>query len=272
MSDRWNNPDDWNWGRRRGRGGPPVFVAALLIALGVLLFLGNLGFLPTEDIWVFWPVFPLAAGVAHVLRPNRHPNALFWGIVLIVFSVGFLLSNLGLAHFRIDDGRFLVPLLLIFFGVVGLMKILSGGRPARPASRPPGIPFTPPNPWQGSSAPPPNFDFENSLHDFTFFGALKRKLETSAFAGGDLTSIFGNIEIDLRRTLISSPNKSATLSTTAVFGAIKVRVPPDWRVHVSGVAILGNFEDKTIPPSIGPAASTLVITGFAIFGAVEIVD
>ena len=41
---------------------------------------------------------------------------------------------------------------------------------------------------------------------------------------------------------------------------------------MSGAGILGNFEDKTIPPNTGQDTPTLIITGFSIFGAVEIED
>ena len=78
--------------------------------------------------------------------------------------------------------------------------------------------------------------------------------------------------MDLRPALIAPPATSAVLNVTAVFGAIKIRAPQNWRVHISGAGILGNFEDKTIPPNTGPDAPVLVITGVAVFSSVEIED
>jgi len=66
--------------------------------------------------------------------------------------------------------------------------------------------------------------------------------------------------------------RSVIINVMTVFGETKLRVPENWRVIVSGSGILGNFEDKTIPPNTGPDAPTLIIAGFAIFGSVQIED
>ncbi|HEX4167897.1 MAG TPA: LiaF domain-containing protein [Bryobacteraceae bacterium] len=280
MSERGQKPGDWDWeryaassgGKRPDKGNrsgvPPFWMAATLIGLGVLLFLGNLGLLPLHDVWIFWPIFPLAAGIGQVIRP-RNAAASVWGIFLIIVGVSFLLSNFGLVHIRLNDDRLVLPLLMILFGFLALMKILGGSQGK--VQRPPFMPFVPPNLSEACKTRA-NIDYENSLHDFVLLGGLKRKLESPTFAGGELTSVFGSIEIDLRRAFISSPTNSVVLNTTALFGSIKVRVPQEWRVHVSGVSILGNFEDKTIPPNIGPSAAVLVITGVSIFSSVEIED
>ena len=64
-------------------------------------------------------------------------------------------------------------------------------------------------------------DYETTVNDFVVFGALKRKLESNDFRGGDLTAIFGNIEMDLRRALITPAVRSAAINVTTVFGATK---------------------------------------------------
>ena len=254
-------------GKPQKPGGPPSWAAAALIALGVLFFLGNLGILPVHDIWAFWPVFLIAAGIGQITHPRNVSSHLF-GIALIIFGASFLLSNFSFAPFRFHNDGGPVPILVVVFGFVALMKAMRRGAPRLPRMRP--MPFAPRQAWSPAGHHS-GFDYQNEVQDFVLFGSLKRKLETPAFAGGNLTSVFGNIEIDLRRTSISS-TPSVALNTTAVFASIKLRVPQNWRVHVSGLSVLGNFEDKTIPPNLGPAAPVLVITGISLFSTVEIED
>ncbi len=248
-------------------GGPPLWAAAMLIAVGVLLFLGNLGLVPIHDIWVFWPAFVIAAGISQMVRP-RNAQSNLWGIVSILFGAAFLLSNFSLLHFRVGGGYFSIAPLLIAFGVLALFKQRAGGN-ARSRRRKPH--FAPKQPY-ASPFQQAGSGYQNALQDFVLFGSLKRKLETLAFAGGDLTSIFGSIEVDFRRAVIPALTTSVVVNTTAVFGSIKLRVPSNWRVHISGMSILGNFEDKTIPPNIGAAAPVLVVSGISLFSSVEIED
>ncbi len=242
---------------RRG-GRCRVAFSGILIAIGVLLFLSNLGIIPIRNIWNFWPVIPIAIGLGSLVSAQNTADRL-WGFLLMGFGAVFLLLNLGFIRLHTHDGSLFVSVVLIAVGFAALSGVsgpphrrwIGGPRFPRPRVRP---------------------DFESAVNDFVVFGALKRKLESNDFRGGDLIAIFGNIEMDLRRALITPVVRSAVINVVAVFGATKVRVPQSWRVAVSGAGILGNFEDKTIPPNTGPDAPTLVITGFSIFGSVEIED
>jgi len=110
----------------------------------------------------------------------------------------------------------------------------------------------------------------NSLDEVAVFGAIKRKLDTLDFRGGEVRTLFGEVKIDLRHTGIASREEPVTVDATAVFGAVKIRVPDGWRVNVSGMGVLGAYEDKTIPPSQTAGAPLLIITGLSMFGSVEI--
>ena len=98
-------------------------------------------------------------------------------------------------------------------------------------------------------------------------------MESTDFQGGKLESVFGSIDLNLRRAQISSPERSATLEVNAVFGSIELRVPETWRVVAHAAGVFGSVEDKTLANKTasfdGP---TLFITGSAVFGSVEIKD
>jgi predicted membrane protein len=147
-----------------------------------------------------------------------------------------------------------LALLLIAFGVALLIKVLEPGSSRRSF----GLPA------------PAKTDTNNVLNDFAVLGGIKRKLETGSFQGGTIVSVLGGVEVDLRRSQISTPERTATLEIRAVFAGTKIRVPETWNVNVVGASIFGSYEDKTIPPNTGSHSPTLVITGYSVFASIEI--
>jgi len=57
---------------------------------------------------------------------------------------------------------------------------------------------------------------------------------------------------------------------TAVFGGVNIIVPESCRVSLRGAALFGGYDDKTSNRADNHEAADLVITGFAVFGGVEI--
>jgi hypothetical protein len=112
----------------------------------------------------------------------------------------------------------------------------------------------------------------NGLTDFTLMGSVKRRVDTDDFRGGNALSVLGNIELDLRHARIAEPGQTTYLEVSAILGGAKIRVPDTWRVQIRGASIMGNYEDKTIPPNVGVNAPTLVITGFSLMSTIEIED
>jgi hypothetical protein len=236
-----------------------VFFSVFLIAIGVLLFLGNLGLLPIHSIWQFWPATVIVPGV-WLLTNRTCASSTIWGVFLVGFGTLFLLTTLGLLRVRTNDASWPLSLLFMAAGTAALIRVTHPGD---------GRVF-PMNFAQAFQSRRPAS--QDNVTDFAILGALKRKSEAESFQGGDLMAIFGNIDYDLRRAIIPTGSEFAVLNVMAVFGAIKIRVPETWRVNVTGAGILGNFEDKTVPANAGLQAPTLVITGYSVFGTVEVED
>lgn len=235
---------------------PRLAIAVLLIAAGTLMFLSNLGLLPEFNIWAFWPLIFVVAGVGKLVGDtNSAARAL--SILLIAFGSLFTLLTLGILHFRAHDDSWIFSLLLIGFGSVALIKILEGRDYSRPH-----IGFTPSGVSSG-----------NVVKEQVVFGSVKRKVESNDFQGGKLESVFGSIDLNLRRAQIASPERAATIEVNAVFGSIELRIPETWRVVTHAAGIFGSIEDKTLANKVtGFDGPTLFITGSAIFGSVEIKD
>jgi len=243
--------------RRRRSTASRLFFAVALITAGTLLFLSNLGLLPEFSIWSVWPLILVVVGVGRLVSACS-PAARAAGAILICFGTLFTLVTLGVLHVRAHDDSWFISLLLLTVGALALIKVFEPGGENRIR-----IGFTEKTDVESS----------NILKKEVVFGSLKAKVEAADFRGGKLDSVFGSIDLDLRRSQIVSPEHAATLELNVVFGSIELRVPETWRVTVHAPSIFGSIEDKTLanktPGFDGPS---LFITGAAVFGSIEIKD
>jgi predicted membrane protein len=232
---------------------PGFFGGALLIIFGTLLFFDNLGILPVSVFGAFWPIVFLALGIYGFAHASG-PMVRVWSVA--AFIAGILLA-LHAFHIIYVTARSLWPLALIATGVA---MLLSRSRWAEFANR------------VSIGANSTTRPMANNLNEVALFSQVKRRIETQSFEGGDLSSIFGSIELDLRWAGISTPGKIAVLEANAAFGAVELRIPETWRLSLQGSAVFGAYEDKTIPPRPEPGVETptLVIRGGTAFGAVVV--
>jgi predicted membrane protein len=234
-----------------------AFGAIVLIAIGALLFLDNLGLVPFANIRACWPLAISAWGVAMLSR-SRTSCGMVWPWTLIAAGVLLTMGNLGILHVSIGS---LWPIFLIAIGVSMLFRRGGWEWPPRPSHQ-----------FFGPADRLRRKFFGNILHLNAVFSSVKRRVESANFEGADLNSTFGELKVDLRGATISTPNRQAIVETNAAFGAIKLRVPETWKIVVHGTAVFGAYEDKTVPPRPTPGLDppTLIIRGNAAFGAVEI--
>jgi predicted membrane protein len=112
-------------------------------------------------------------------------------------------------------------------------------------------------------------NIEGSRIDRTaFFTGVNTRVASKDFIGGELTAVFGGIEVDLRECGIEG--NVAHISLTAIFGGIELHVPPSWRVVVKGTPIFGGIDDKSMSKPLGADAPTLVLDCTVIFGGIEV--
>lgn len=240
-------------GKKSSLTNPGFAIGVALIFAGTLLFVENLGLFHFDVVRLFWPILFLFYGAA-ALRSSRNPVSLVWGSAALIAG-GLLLLNSF--HVLYVSMRLLWPLVLIASGVTMLIYRLQWQRSVSA--------FT-----LGSST-----EMRSSadrVHEFAIFSGAKRKIDSPNFEGGDLSSLFGGIEIDLRRAKISGITGEAVIDANAAFGGIEIRIPETWRVSLQGTAVFGAYEDKTLPPRPEPGVvnPVLVIRGGTAFGAVSI--
>lgn len=227
-------------GAAPGRSGltPQLVMGLLIIIVGVLFTLDNLGLAYAEDYLRYWPVGLVAIGLVKLWQCRGGTSGSFAGLLFVLMGMLLLADSLGIM--RVSLGQ-LWPLVLVFFGASMVWRGVHG----RPAV---------------------SNDSTATVSGIAILGGLKRGSNSRAFKGGDLTAIMGGCEIDLRQAAIDG---EATIDVFAMWGGIEIRVPEDWAVISRVVPLLGGVEDKTRPPQ-GAGAHRLVLRGFAIMGGIDV--
>ncbi|WP_028103744.1 LiaF transmembrane domain-containing protein [Pseudoduganella violaceinigra] len=246
--------------RNRNRERNPaaqMLVGAAVILAGFLFLIDNLGWIDLDMHVHFWPFILMIVGASILSKaPQRGSGAAFTGIFLIGFGAVSLLKGLGLIYI---SWKVIFP-----FGIIGLglMMVFRASKRSKQAAA-------------GSDASGSDADSflnvdegetgERVLDLTAILGGVNRKVTTQDFRGGDLTSLMGGIELDMRT---ASMNGTAVLNVFAMMGGVSIKVPTDWTVELEGTPILGGFDEKTMEPK--DASKRLVVRGTAIMGGVDI--
>jgi hypothetical protein len=226
---------------------PSIVVSIALIGVGTLFLLDNIGLIPIWNVWRFWPAALIVAGISRLMN-RRGPAEWLWSTFLVLCGSLWLGNNLH--WFHIGFGT-VWPLTLITLGVMTLTKALESQGFSRNRTREAGV---------------------NAVSEFVVFSGSKKKLETTSFEGGEIVCVFGGVELNLRKCGMDNAERRAVIDVAITFGGVEIRIPEGWRVINQCVAVFGACEDKTLVPrpEVGVQAPTLVITGQALFGAVNI--
>ena len=210
-----------------------------LVGLGFIV-LGVLFLLPLVSSFEFpigkwWPLFLILAGAGGLSRGSMRG-----GLIVIAIGAVFLLSNLDILNVSV---WLLWPVALIAVGV----SILFGHSRSRRSA---------------SDALPAGDDLAVSA----LFSGSEQRIDSQRFNGGNVSVTFGGAEIDLRGAAMDG--NAATVNVNAVFGGVKLQVPPDWAVDVRADSTFGGVEKKRPDPAEPKA--TLTVTGSCLFGGIEI--
>jgi Domain of unknown function (DUF5668)/Cell wall-active antibiotics response 4TMS YvqF len=233
--------DDW-----RSRGSiAGIAPAMIVIGVGVFFLLSNLNFFHMYDVWRYWPAVVIAGGLAKLVDSPHSAGRLTGGIMVGTGAV-ILADTLGYLTLTWND---FWPLVLIGAGVLMLWSRL-----APPQFGTPNIPAA---------------GREGALNECAIFGGVDRKVTTDDFHGGQISAMFGGVVIDLRRAGMRAD--SAVIDVNCIFGGVELKIPPNWIVVASVVAIFGGFGNKSVEPGGDmPGVKRLYIKGAAVFGGVDV--
>jgi hypothetical protein len=102
------------------------------------------------------------------------------------------------------------------------------------------------------------------------FGGGERRIDAQDFKGGAISAIFGGYEIDLRGA--SLEGGQATIDVNMMFGGAEIQIPKTWSADVRGVGLFGAFSDETQHPDPATNPPRLTLTGYAMFGGVNVTN
>lgn len=220
-----------------------LFIGGALVLAGLLFFLNNLNLIDIGGIWRWLPSLFIILGIWQLYANNFR---FFTGPVILIGG-GFLFQLSALGAFGIDSVFDLWPLILIVIGGSILVERLGIELPSLP----------------GRSRDP------NTLNILSIFNGAEDTILSEQFEGGEVTAVFGGIDVDLRQTTPAS--QPITINTFALFGGVEMKIPEGWHVRRDIIGIFGGTDDSRKHKPDDPSAPVdLVVTGFALFGGIEI--
>lgn len=220
---------------------PKLLVGLGILTVGIVLTLDNFYVIDAERILEWWPAILVAVGLVRLLDPIKSRVV---SVIFIIVGTVLLLDSLNVADVDVGD---LIPL-----GIA-----LLGGKLIWDAMR-----RTSQTPLLAGGDP------NSTFSAFALWAGVKRQGTSDDFRGGDATAIMGGVEIDLRNANIRD-GEQAVIDAFAMWGAVEVTVPENWRVVGKVMPLMGAFEDKTSPAK-GTTGPVLVIQGTAIMGGIEV--
>ena len=221
-----------------------VIVGLLIVAVGVIFTLDNLGLISAEDYLRYWPVGLVLIGATKVWQARLDGHGWLSGFVFLGIGSYMLINRI--AYIRIDP-REIVPAFLVFLGGYLVWHgVIGRSRTARPG------------------------DGLNRFSALAIMGGAARRSNSQAFEGADLTAIMGGFDVDLRDASIA-PNTQAVIDVFAFWGGLDLKVPEDWVVINRVMPLMGGVDDKTRSPIASTAAAKqLVVRGLVIMGGITI--
>lgn len=256
------------WARRGGGGGLGVhgtsggmIVGVALAAIGAILLLQNLNILPDQDLWDFWPVIFIVAGISRAATAFSMTGRI-WGGIVAAAGCLFLASNLGYLHHNL--WVLFWPVILMVAGGAMLVRAIERNnymdqkRAGAAVGAAPGVMSNPASPTNS-----------NIVHEFAIFGGGNRRIDSQEFEGGSAVALFGGVQLDLRKADTKLPE--INIDVTAAFGGVEIKVPETWVVSMRVTSIFGGYDDKThVPPGGAANPPVLVVTGAVIFGGLAV--
>jgi len=213
----------------------------LVLGLGIAWLLHNFGVIGENawDIIFSWQMLLIAIGIVNVA--NDSSRGIGW--ILIAIGGFFMISEVYdlPSSFR----HVFWPALLI---VIGLVLIFGTSKLFR------------------------RRDFtiskgEDFIEEIAIFGGGDRNVNSKAFRGGKMVSIFGGSKVDLTKVELAPGN--VEIEIVSIFGGSTLLVPSDWNVKLEVFNIFGGYGDKRVRGQVD-FNKTIVVKGVAIFGGGEI--
>lgn len=186
---------------------------------------------------------------------------LFWGILLILFGILFLLDNLGFADFG-DVIKTFWPLIFILWGINILFRKKAD---------------------TVITVDTEVHTIDNDLlHRSNVFGDVSMGITSTNFKGGSISNVFGDCEIDMTKSILADGEH--LLKVHSIFGDTIIFLPKDSGISVTASVLIGDLKvlgqsaegfSKDIhvtTPDYQTAQKKLSLSITHVFGSVKIIQ
>lgn len=213
------------------------FIGLVIILIGFSLLANSLGFIEVNIFKTYWPMLLVFFGIYSLLdRSTRNSLA----VIVLLLGCFYQLKILGWFFVDISLWDLAFPTLIIMIGLW----------------------FVFPKRKQSINM--------NTLNNSVIFSGANIINTSTDFRGGEVTAIFGGMDVDLRHSIILT-DEPVVIDAFAAFGGITFKVPEDWRVEMKGLPLLGGWDNKRNPNKMpNPNAKVITIKCFLICGGIEI--
>lgn len=216
------------------------FWGLAIIIVGLLFLAQNLGMVSAFNFWRYLPALLILLGL-YQLFVNQW-RAWTGPVILILMGSYLLLATLGFINWA-TFGTLIWPTFLI---LIGLSIIFRHGEKERTTS----------------------LEDNPKFNEFVAFSGQKKRIQGPDFQSGEITTMFGGFELDLREASVNNP--PARLQTTTLFGGTEIFVPADWDVRMNVVSLFGGSDDKRRNLAQQKDKPDLILTGAVMFGGLEV--
>lgn len=249
-----------------------IWAGLFLVAAGSLYLASKMG-APFPNWFFTWPVLLIAIGIFTGIKKRFRD---FSWLILVVIGSLFLVEKFD---WGFSVREYIIPIVIILIGISFMFrpKYFDKNHPCRSKR------------WQqrweeqrdyyysGTAQEAINPEKKNSadtidkgemLESVSVFGAVRKKIVSKNFAGGEVTCFMGGAEIDLSQADIQG---QVVLDITQVFGGTKLVIPSHWDVKAELAAVFGGVEDKRILHGTAVDLNkVLILKGTSVFGGIDI--
>jgi len=236
----------------------------IILVIGLVFLLRNFGiYIPG---WLFsWHMLLLAIGLYVGFKRNFNGGG--W-LVMVLVGGYFTLSSIV----DYDLGKYYFAFALIALGLFLIFKPKYSVKTNKAAKNNNDVFAAPqvmnPTMLEQPASHQPIMDKSDVIDSVSVFGGTSQKIFSKDLKGGEIIAVFGGSEINLTQADFQG---NIIIEVVAIFGGIKIILPPTWEIKSEVVAIFGGMDDKRAVMPFGDGSRKIVIIkGVALFGGVDI--
>ncbi len=221
-----------------------IFIGAILIIVGTLIFLKNIH-LDLFFIDIFsWPFILLIIGIFVLINDK---NSLPGIILIVVGGTNIVAGYFNVSFYDIISEYW--PFIIIALGIFIVLKSIG---------------------YKNEKGENIIEEEDYYLDTFSIFSNNDRYIKSKNFKGGKITSLLGELKINLMESDIQESPQICDMLT--LLGSIEIYLPPDWEVIHETTTIFGDFSDTRSKQQIVNSNNkkVLVVKGLVLFGNCEI--